>query len=447
MKIFLPLLVVVSFCAHGQRDLLKTNLSEFGTRLNYKEVWTNDEYIIVQAEGVFDKKSGNIFLVIDPEQGVVASRIVSRQAIHPYSKVMDINDETITIFYRVLENAKRQNYSLTFSKLNKEIIVEQIGDEIEKIEKESFFSFLTGDRLLFASVTKDKQKIGFREMTRQGTARVTHVFDLPDSLWDFLNPKKSAFSGKTIYRAANLYQNHVRLLGSEGGAKNFTGYIFDFDLETQQIKINTFHQDNGKKYKTLNMSLAGDNLFLLKMSFSSPSERPAYQMDLEILHYPTFKQEKFFTSSLTSLQIPYKTSRMGKISYKTGLYFSGRNRKFTDLVEENVSTIKLMSTLSRGIPFIETRLDDATNNTHLSIGSNQEIFVTNTTINDTYYFFGCLDAQLNPCTGAEKTPSEKIIDYLEEIRDEKPDYTEFGHKRHFAIFNLYQKNEIALLEF
>lgn len=447
MRLLFSILCLLTTEAFAQREILKTNLSEFGSKFTYKEVWTNDKYIIVLAEGIFDKKNGNIFLVIDPDQGVVASHIVPRQAVHPYSTIMDISDETITIFYRLLENGNRQNYRLTFSVDTKGITVEPIGDEIEKIEKESFFSFMDEERLLFASVTKDKQKIGFRQMTRQGTALVTHVFDLPDSLWDFLNPKKSSFSRKKIYRSGNLYRDHVRLLGSVGGAKDFTGYIFDFDLNTQKIKINKFSQDNGKKYKTLSMSLAGDKIFLLKLSFSSPSERPAYQMDLEILGYPAFQQEKFFTSSLTNLRIPYKTSRMGKISFKTGLYFSGRNRKFTDLPEENVSTIKLMSTLSRGIPFIETRLDDPTQTTHLTIGSNEELLVTNSVINNIYYFFGCLDSQLNPCTGTEKTSSEKIVDYLEQVREEKPDYTEFGRKRHFAIFNLYQKKEIALLEF
>jgi hypothetical protein len=442
MKSLALLFCLISLSVCAQRDLLNSNLSEYGTKMQYKEAWTDDEYIILVAEGIMNKKRGNLFLVVHPDQGIVASHIVERESVHTYSSIIFNNPEELTVFYRILVKNKRQNYSLSFSKSTRQISVNEIDDQIERIEKESIFSFLHEKRLLFASITKEKDKIGFRQMNSKGEAIVTHLFEMPDTLWQYINTKKSNFSRKSMDRTAYLFGNSVKAVGYEGKNKQFTAHIFDFNLETQKININSFTREDN--YKSHLLSFAGNTMILLKIA-SGSSQSPDYRMDLEILEYPTFRQLKLYSSSLSSLQIPYKTSKVWNVSFKSGLYFSGRNRKFSQPVEENVSTVKLLSRLSAGEPFMSARQNDA--NIHLTIGSREDLLVTNTTITNIYYFFGCLDYDLKPCRDSKKLASEKIIEYLETIREEKPDFLEFGHTRTFSVFNLYGKDEIRLMEF
>jgi hypothetical protein len=442
MKLLALLFCMTTLSVFAQRDLLNSNLSEYGTKMQYKEAWTDDEYIILVAEGMVNKKKANVFLVVHPDQGIIASHIVERESMHTYSGIIFTNAEELTVFYRMLVKNKRQNYRLSFSKITKQIAVSEIDDQIERIEKESVFSFLHEGRLLFASITKEKDKVGFRQMNSEGQAIVTHIFEMPDTLWQYINTKKSNFSRKSLDRTAYLSGNSVRAIGYEGKNKRFTAHIFDFNLETQKITINSFTQED--KYKSHLLAFAGDNMFFLKIA-SGSSQLPEYKMDLEILEYPTFRQLKFFTTSLSSLQIPYKTSKVWNVSFKSGLYFSGRNRKFTQPVEENVSTIKLLSRLSAGEPFMSIRQKDS--DLQLTIGSREDLLVTNTVMTNIYYFFGCIDNDFNPCPSSKNLASEKIIEYLETIREEKPDFLEFGHKKAFAVFNLYAKDQITLMEF
>lgn len=427
----------------AQRDILRNNLSEYGTKMTYKEAWVNDDYIILLVKGTMKKKYGHVFLVVHPDEGIVASHIIEREAMHPYNDILYTDPETLVVFYRLLENGKRNNYSLTFSKSTREISIQPIGDELERIEKESIFSFMNAGSQLFASITKDKTKIGFRQMTKEGIARTAHIFDINDTLWRFINPNKSSFSKQVLSTKGYFYKNSARIIGFEERKKEFTAYVFDFNLATETITTRSFSQPD--LYNSYAMSFAEDNIFLLKLA-SGTTEMPDYKMDIDVLAYPTFKPIKSFTTSLSSLAIPYKTSKVIRISYKTGLYFSGQNRKFSEPVEENTSTMKLLYSMSRGNPFISVQ-PGADNTIRLTLGSREDQLVTNTTVTTMYYFFGCLNYDLNPCSGNTKSASEKIINYLETIRDEKPEFLEFGHKRKFAVFNLNNKEEVSLLEF
>lgn len=443
MKKLIPLLIFVTFAAQAQRDLLKSNLSEYGKTMTYEEVWTDDEFIVLLAKGSINKKISHLFLVINPDQGIVASHIIERETLNPYTNMMFSDAETFTVFYRAMEKMKKKNYALTFSKTTREIRVQEIGEELEQIEKEAIFTFSHNDVHFFASVSKDKQKIGFRLLSDQGIASTTHVFDVSDTLWRFINPNKSNSSRKVL--SAYVTGNSIKTVGYEEKGKKFIAYIFNFDLETQKVTTRSFTQPVNA-FRDFSMSFADDNIFLLKMAASASNQPPAYQMDLEILEYPTFESLQVYSTSLASLPIPYKTSRVSQLSFKSGLYFSGRNRKFTEPVQENVSTINLLSRLSRGEPFLFAK-SGADNNIHLTIGSREDQLITNTVITTVTYFFGCIDSTLKPCVGSQKSPSEKIIEYLTTIREEKPDYLEFGNKRTFGVFNLYDKDEIVLMEF
>lgn len=443
MKTLTFFLILIASSAFSQRDILHSNLSEYGTKMSYEEIWTDDEYIIMLAEGMVEKKKGHVLLIIHPEQGVVGSKVFAREAFHPYSELIYTSANDITVFYRILEKGKRKNYSLSFSKITRQIEIQEIGEDIEKIEKESIFSFMSEGRLLFASITKEKDKIGFREMTKEGTARVTHIYDMPDTLWQFINPKKSSFSKKVMERRGYVYGNSIRVIGTEARNKELTVRVFDFNLVTQKITINSITQPN--KNKSIALSFAGDNLFFLKLSYTA-GQPTTHEMELEILEYPTFRQLNSFICNSASRSIPFKSSTLNQVSFKTGLYFSGRKRKFSEPeIEDNVVS-KLLHTFAQGQIFLSAR-PGSDNNIHLTIGSRSELLLTNTVITTISYFFGCVDYNFRVCSGNQKSSSEKIIDYLKSISKDKPDYAEFGNKRSFAVFNLFEKDEIVIKEF
>jgi hypothetical protein len=440
MKNLLTLLVIVtcSLCAHAQRTILSSALSEYGTNMTFEEVWTDDEYIVMLGKGLTKGATYHTYFLIHPERGIISTHAIKTTGVRTYNMIC-ASPEEITVFYSSVANG--QAYCLTFSKATGQAEVKETEEKLNRIEKEALFSFALNGRFLFASVSKDKTKFAFRELLKNGEDRVAYAFDLPETLLKYLK----GTSGRNFDKRVFLQDNLVRAIGKDLSEGNLVLDVFDFDLSAQNIEIHSTKQHN--KYNSFSATFAGDNLFLLKTNSGFSEGKNVYELYLEVLKYPSFELQKRFMCVEQAGSIPFKTSHVNEVRFKTGLYHSGRNKEFSDLEDEGITLPKILQAMNRGECFIVAQ-QTPEGKFHLAVGSRQDILITNTVKTTVSYFFGCLDEKFQPCEGAfEKSAEEKRHDYLKSIQKEKPEFDEFGYKRAFLISNLKDKKVIEIKEF
>jgi hypothetical protein len=433
----LYLVVAASIESDAQREILSTKLGEYGIDMKFVQAWTDDEFIIMLVRGRMNNSMGHMFFLIHPEKGIVSKHVLEKTMfVTPYKNIAVTSDE-ITVFYQVMKKDITY-HSLSFSKSSYQPIDQIITDEIKDTEKETLFSFLKDGQLLFGSISKDRKKIAFREMMKDGSDKIRYLFDVPEYYNKYL---KSGSIGN-LYG----YNNTLKVVRKNTSGQYLTLDVLDFDLTTQKIKINSFVPENTAG--SIDAAFLGNDLFILKTEFNVVRSKSEFKLYLEVLEYPSLKSKKLFVCSHEDAVIPFKTSHFNTVSFKTGLYFSGRNRNFSDEEEEGLDVRKTLRALSKGYAFIhvsKTQEDKIL----LTVGSYKEIFLTNTTSTTISYFFGCLDSNFESSQSNQKSSAEKLNDYLKTIQEEKPALAEIGYSRTFGIFVTKNKfnDDVTIKEF
>lgn len=433
----LMVILTSSLCVFAQRTILSSSLTEYGANMEFEEVWTDDDYIVMLGKGTIKGATVHTFFLIHPERGIQSTYTVKKSGLRPHNLIC-ASPESITIFYSSLEG---KTYCLTFSKTSSETSIQETTEKMNRVEKEALFSFMLGGRFLFASVTKDKSKFAFRELLKTGEDKIVYLFDLPQPLLKYLKGS----SGRKFEQKGFIYDNLVRAIGKYVSGNQLILDVFEFDLSTQKISINTTTQNN--KYKSFSATFAGDNIFLLKSNNGISEGKNVYELYLDVLKYPSFDFQERFICTEQAGSIPFKSSHINQITFKTGLYHSGRNKDFSDLEDEGVTFSKTLQAMGTGETFI-TANQTVDGNFQLMVGSHHDILITNTVKTTISYFFGCLDKNFKPCEEVlEKSKEEKRHDYLKSIQKEKPEYTAFGYRKAFLISNLKERKEIEIKQF
>jgi hypothetical protein len=431
----------------AQQDILKGTLSEYGRSLKYIQSWTDDEYIVMLAKGGVGKSTGYIYLFILPDKGVVATHVVSSFSIVP-ANLFSTNPEKISLFFSKVEGLKTAYYSVNFSKEAKTVESHAIANDIKEAEKQDLFSFVLNGRLLFASASKDKTRIAFRELSSEGEASVSYEFDMPDTLRKILDLGliKVGFE-KEFERKVYLGEDNVILLAYRQGKRQRIDVV-DFDLQRHKLSITSHTEKDDNPFAA---AFAGNNVFVMRTGSKSDLKSnntvyKYYDLSINVYAYPSFEKIKTFVFDKTNQNVPFRTSSLNELVYHSGLYFNG-NFKFKDHRNE-FNPMGILQKMYEGIPFFNVK-QTSTGNYLVEIGSQKEELHTNVVVSYVNRFFGCMESKFEPCKDAsqERMPTEKMLEYLETVQKEDPEFAIFGIRRVFMSLYFNKSKEFVVKEF